>query len=229
MKLWRAVLRLVVNEDGEFGDYKMEFYFKCMEGDWVRVETSQGYKYQIPSKYVISPLDCLTSTVYIHKQFLDSYIVTQAFEHELSEQELAKVKREMVHELLNYIDKEYETVARIYSGKKSALNEELHSLTFDTATAWEPCNIDECALCGSEEASDYFICEECGCKCCEHCGGDDSLCLECVDKYATCDFCGRRESDYSVCPNCGETMCWHCTGEKTGVLCVVCEDIGADL
>lgn len=231
MKLWKATLTLKPNSEGEWGEYVTEFNFEYRGDNWEKLTIDENSTYHQVSGNAILNHDYLSDTIRIQKHLV-GYIVTRAFERELKEYELKHVERDMLDKLADRVVSDYRSVLEDYNGKKMAIYNALDShYRFNPTTEWEQCNecdIDECALCGSEEASDYFICEECGCKCCEHCSGDDSLCLECADKYATCDFCGNRVDDYSVCAGCGETMCWQCTGAKTDILCEMCEENEVD-
>lgn len=123
MKIWRASLTLRPNCESEFGEYETKFCFNYMGDKWEKRKTMRSYEYR-PTDGLTSSLDILHNENSINK-IGDHYIVTQAFEYELSEHEVTQVKYNMIEELVSYTKEEYEDVVPDFDNKRLALFEKL--------------------------------------------------------------------------------------------------------
>lgn len=141
MKIWRASLILRPNCESEFGEYETKFCFNYMGDKWEKRKTMRSYEYR-PTDGLTSSLDILYNENSINK-IGDHYIVTQAFEYELSEYGVKQVEHEMMKELLSYTKEEYDDVVSDFDNKRLALFEKL-TLDAYIMADWgtsNPCNI----------------------------------------------------------------------------------------
>lgn len=122
MKVWRAML--VLRPDCKsVGEYEVKFDFTYMGDKWERHIFVDVSEYR-PSDGLMTTLDILYNENSINK-IDDHYIVTQAFEYELSEHEVTQVKYNMIEELLIYTKEEHEDVVSDFDNKRLALFEKL--------------------------------------------------------------------------------------------------------
>lgn len=122
MKVWRAML--VLRPDCKsVGEYEVKFDFTYMGDKWERHIFVDVSEYR-PSDGLMTTLDILYNENSINK-IDDHYVVTQAFECELSEHEARQVKYDMIEELVIYMKAEYKDVVSDFDYKMLALAGEL--------------------------------------------------------------------------------------------------------
>ena len=115
MKIWKATLVLFYNIDDE---WELRFTFELQDKPF-------EINIYVPDEWIYHDgwLSTRIPMIMEVEQIVDGYRVTQGFDHELSKEELNKLKRTMEERLGNYLYEEKENYIKKYEDKIKAIEE----------------------------------------------------------------------------------------------------------
>lgn len=113
MKIWKATLVLFYNIDDE---WESRFYFEPQDKPFdINIYVPDEWIYREGWSIVSIPMN-------MNVEKIDSgYEVVQGFDHDLSKEELNKLKRTMEERLGNYLNEEKEDYIKKYEDKMRAI------------------------------------------------------------------------------------------------------------